>query len=311
MENSIKTKLLEFKQRAYSLLTIQIPEYPSGYNKEKVRNEVIGNIAGKIPEILGISDIIGRRKAKSIATNYLNTNMEKQRRMQRENAVRYANSQLGILVKEIKSFLSTVSVPTRNLTLSGNSYLLIRKMNRLNKYSTPTRRIMELIKVLDEIINMELIENSEITSYIQNRGPLNLLALDLINSLENCLRTMLRQEGRGMFGDNYEDIVPPYIRTRAKKRMLSQEQKESTQGEDLFSYLVFSDYLEIILQENNWECCFSQIFPSKEWIRIKINEIAPIRNSLAHSRKITKDQIDRLRINSGDIKRIIGKAFPC
>ncbi|MGC8618635.1 MAG: hypothetical protein ACP5UZ_07895 [Thermoplasmata archaeon] len=82
MENSVKTNLLEFKERAYYLLTIQMPEYPSGYNKEKVRNEFIGNIARKLTKILGISDIIGRRKAKSIATNNLNTNMKKQIRMQ-------------------------------------------------------------------------------------------------------------------------------------------------------------------------------------------------------------------------------------
>ena len=50
MENSVKSKLVEFKNRAYSLLTIQIPEYSSEYQKNKTANEILGNIAGKLPE---------------------------------------------------------------------------------------------------------------------------------------------------------------------------------------------------------------------------------------------------------------------
>lgn len=305
MENSVKSKLVEFKNRAYSLLTIQIPEYSSEYQKNKTANEILGNIAGKLPEIIGIPNIIGSKKAKSIAVNYLNSTLEKQIRMKRYNVLNSINSQLEYLMNELKSFLLTVSVTTNNLSLSGNSHMLIRKMNRIYRYSTIHRKIIELIKVLDEIANLDLIDNNEIALYLQNKYPSNQLGMELLNSLENCLRNMLRLEGKKMFGSDYENIIPPHIKEKAKKRFLKQDSKDNSQSQDLFSYLDFSNYLCIITWENNWKCCFSMIFSNKEWIKIKIEEISPIRNALAHSRKITKDQIDRLRINSNDIKKII------
>jgi hypothetical protein len=305
MENSVKSKLVEFKNIAYSLLTIQIPEYSSEYEKNKTANEIFGNIAGKLPEILGISNMIGSRKVKSVAVNYLNNTLKKQIEMQKHNAINSINTQLENLINELKSFLLTVSVTTNNLSLSGNSHILIKKMNRIYRYNTIHRKIIELINVLDEIGNLELIENNEIALYLQSREPPNRLGMELLNSLENCLRNMLRNEGRRMFGSNYENIIPQRIKEKAKKRLIKRDFKDGGQEYDLFSYLDFSNYLCIITWENNWKYCFSLIFPNKEWIKIKIEEISPIRNALAHSRKITKDQIDRLRINSNDIIKII------
>ncbi len=303
-DDAVKRKLSEFRQHALNISTA--PPFKSSDNYTyKVREEVIGNLASQIPEVLGVSQIIGKRSVKSIAKRYFD-DIQKQRVKEESGRINnYLGSQLEALIYEVKTFLSGLSVPRKNLTTAGNSAILIRKLNRINRFSKPQARAAELVRIIDELSNIELIENDRITDFLKARSSSNKNALDLVNKLENNLRDLLRKEGRKRFDDRYLNIIPASVQKGAKKRF--QNEGEKSTSEDLFSYLSFSDYVKIFLEESNWNISFSKIFPSKEWIEIKMEEIKPIRNSLAHSRGIKNDQFQRLRINCSDIEDKINK----
>jgi hypothetical protein len=272
----------------------------SGDLAPRLTSEVIGGIAGQIQEKLRISGLISKRLTKSIAQIFYKKSQE-QKEMEIQKANLVLSDQLETLVTEIRTFLSGLSVPRANLTAKGNSDILMRKLNRVSRYSTIHRRAKELIMVIDELLAMDIIMNSDIPSFLEKTRPSSELASSIINGLEVSLRNMLREEGRKRLGDNYIDIIPSNVQTSARRKLVNEVNESIPSNEDLFSYLEFSDYTKIILDENNWYCSFSNVFPSKEWIKIKLNEIKPIRNSVFHSRRITKDQLERLRLNSADI----------
>lgn len=59
-------------------------------------------------------------------------------------------------------------------------------------------------------------------------------------------------------------------------------------------YLDFPDLKKIIERQDNWKDAFSTIFARKEWISAVLTELEPTRNSLAHNRKLAKEDITML-----------------
>ncbi|MGI0034806.1 MAG: hypothetical protein ACRD98_02915, partial [Nitrososphaera sp.] len=58
---------------------------------------------------------------------------------------------------------------------------------------------------------------------------------------------------------------------------------------------------------DNWRVAFKEVFVDEEVISAKLKEIDPIRNAIAHSREISKDQFKRLELHATDINRSVGK----
>jgi len=54
----------------------------------------------------------------------------------------------------------------------------------------------------------------------------------------------------------------------------------------LIFYVDFSDYSKIILRRDDWDQVFAPIFKEKEVISAKLRELEPVRNALAHFRKL-------------------------
>lgn len=48
------------------------------------------------------------------------------------------------------------------------------------------------------------------------------------------------------------------------------------------------------------------IFKEEELIISKLRELEPIKNDIAHSRDLTRQQFERLKLNSEDIMRSVG-----
>ena len=75
-------------------------------------------------------------------------------------------------------------------------------------------------------------------------------------------------------------------------------------GESNLFYLDFKHLGDII--RNNWEI-FEQKFPDQNWIIAKINELAKIRNLVAHNSLVGDDEIDILRTNTRSIMKQISE----
>lgn len=59
-------------------------------------------------------------------------------------------------------------------------------------------------------------------------------------------------------------------------------------------YIDFTDYVKIITRRDNWAEIFQSIFKDKEMVSVKLRELEPIRNSIAHFRKLNRKETSPL-----------------
>jgi hypothetical protein len=99
--------------------------------------------------------------------------------------------------------------------------------------------------------------------------------------------------------------MPPEIRKNAETR------KQRSQvtwpwypptSTNVVDYLDFSDYRRIVLEPNNWQGVFSRFFGTESFVQVRLGELEPIRNDLAHSRSLTQSAVDKLRMFSRDLQ---------
>jgi NADH:ubiquinone oxidoreductase subunit E len=76
------------------------------------------------------------------------------------------------LLRQCTSEVRKMSINTKNLTFSGNSQQLIRKFNRLKKIKNALPFFNNLIAILEEIEDMDLIWNNDISDEMKNRQQL-------------------------------------------------------------------------------------------------------------------------------------------
>ena len=73
----------------------------------------------------------------------------------------------------------------------------------------------------------------------------------------------------------------------------------------LICYVDFTDYGKIILRKDNWRDVFEKIFKDKTILQAKLRELEPIRNDIAHNRKLNVEQFEILKLYSKHIIRCI------
>lgn len=102
--------------------------------------------------------------------------------------------------------------------------------------------------------------------------------------IENMIRRFIETIAKKRYGGSYmEDLsLNNRIRNKIKRRKKQEEDNKwvgYSRGSDIF-YLDFKELSNIF--QNNWQL-FEPFFPTQEWITTKINDLAEIRNFIAHN----------------------------
>lgn len=140
---------------------------------------------------------------------------------------------------------------------------------------------------------------------------INMKAYDILFKLETMLRGFIRDILEDHFKDEggWLKRIPRKIIDKCEKRARKEKESYQDLGSDfLMDYADFRDLKEIILEKENWERGFMTFFRNKQIIAIKLVELEPIRNTIAHNRKISDRELSRLRLFSDDIERCISRA---
>lgn len=131
----------------------------------------------------------------------------------------------------------------------------------------------------------------------------------VIENFEREIRVFIEEKMKKSFGEQWwKRRVPPDVKMNAENR----QKKDKSRGfsEPLINCLNFSDYAKIILKRDNWKDLFAPIFGSQEKIKVWLDEIQEIRNSIMHSkRKITPEEKRTLDNNVGKIKKCIHASY--
>ncbi len=260
-----------------------------------VGREILGQTVGAIAESLfessGVGDLgysLSKKWARQKHAEQISGELA---------SVEYEFKQLTGQALEI---LSRVSVDSRSLKPPGNSDRQVRKMRRIAGFAKPETRILRAIQFLKSLQEEKLIPNSEIPEAVAARRPGYQEAYGLLTELEGAIRKIIEGSLLRFSADWWTSRVPGDVRERAEER-----KKQAVGDLHPIHYVDFPDYVKIIRKRDNWREAFNPIFKDEEWISVKLRELEPIRNALAHTRPLPRGGLERLRVNATDILNLI------
>lgn len=132
----------------------------------------------------------------------------------------------------------------------------------------------------------------------------------MLRILERELRRCIEERLSRLSANWWTELVPEEVRLHAERRMASRDRVWPwlDGGEHRpIEYLDFPDYARVILETQNWQRAFSGVFVDREALRVKLHELEPIRNDIAHSRQISTANDDRLRLYARELVDRIGR----
>ena len=114
-------------------------------------------------------------------------------------------------------------------------------------------------------------------------------AHDLLQRFETQIRKFIDERMTTAFGTNWtKRRIPSPIRDQ----WLEKRQKAEDNGEKewpLIAYADFTDYVQIITRNDNWQEVFKEIFGRKNLVQESFQRLYPIRICTMHARLITQD----------------------
>ena len=257
---------------------------------------VAGEVADYVTEIPRTRGLVRKYSKKYLAA---------QRQEQLKSMEKAFLAKCDAWLESIKSFLRTVSIKRADLTTQGNSHLLIKKLDKIYDYAKPETRIRHTISTLRKIVTYPLSYNAEIPQILQSERQKRLeepykVLQKLETKLRECIQTQLETVSKNW----WKERIPKDVQEKVELRKTKNEKQWPWHiSKDLpFVYYVdFTDYLKIITRRDNWNQVFKTIFRDREAISVRLRELEPIRNAIAHFRRLSCRELDKLKLLSEDI----------
>ena len=125
----------------------------------------------------------------------------------------------------------------------------------------------------------------------------------MLKKLEQEIRKFLEKELSEINPKWETELIPEKVRETAIHRKTDDENRKmwTFKKQPLLSYIYFTGYEKIIILEENWDKIFNYVFHDKKAISVKLKEIEPIRNAIAHTRNLDDKEKENLRFYSQDI----------
>ena len=127
--------------------------------------------------------------------------------------------------------------------------------------------------------------------------------------LENQLRAFVKERMEEAHGVNWwENNVPSQIKKECEKRKRREEESpwHEVKEAHLLWYTTFGELQQII--QANWDV-FKGYFKDQHAIIGRLSELEIPRNTIAHNRVLEKAELERLRVFSRDILRVIARSI--
>lgn len=324
MDSDIKSRIQRYIDETSLLLSLMNDARPKASAKADFGNNLIASGAGAFVRDVA-RDLLGTGSgfygtARKATLKYL----KEQEKLQYQSKITAHENRFNSILAEVNSLLSSISVQRKGLTAAGNSHTLVKRLAAVHSLSKLPARIRKLRSILLSIQAEPLIYNRDIEQYLQSTKnqrdvrhkkteDRQVAAYGLLKSLETQMRLLIRTRLSKTSSNWWLERIPEDIRQRAElKREKNEKPSPWTEvinamkgsigrGSDLLEYVDFNDYIGIIRRRDNWREAFRDVFRDGEVISAKLKEIEPIRNAIAHSREISKQQLNRLELHVGDI----------
>ncbi len=236
-----------------------------------------------------------------------------------QKLARLIESNLKLSVREI-SHLEGLSTTMSNINASAlalsSKYASVldtlspisSSLNYVNAITTnvdENRTLPDVLGVSEDDVrhDLDVIQKSDIDVTFNNEGYKALLTIE--RSLRELINEKLIENSDPKYGG---DIAGEIVK-RCKKRQ--QEEIDSKMVATSNRYIDYSDFtdLEIIFKNRRNKQVLADIMNEQECDQIasKLHELHPIRIKIAHSRLLTYRELDRIKLYSKDILKLLGE----
>lgn len=176
-------------------------------------------------------------------------------------------------------------------------------------FSNVTDRELESKKSLSEVLEKDEEEIEHEIQFIseQNKDFLfNFEAYEHLYDLERYLRGLIQVRIIEPNKSNLENKIPPEMIEEWKSRKEEEEKNPLIDGNyELIDYSDFTDLKRIFEKGRNYKL-FEDTINQEHFKAVisKLHELDPIRKKIAHSRPLSKKELDRLILYTEDISKI-------
>ena len=305
MNPSIESRLESIAQRCDQVMvTIRGIRARTPAVGEDAAKDVVSGVLGQIA-----SDLFDAPSLRKPVKKYSKKFLDSQDRLSRSNLLAQCETTFNSLLIEAKDFLSNISFVSKGLTSSGNSSILIAKIEGCQKYSSLEARTRHLALDLRHLKSKALLLNSEIPPFVERTFEDKTKVTDyaILKSFERVARSLIESKLKPLSANWWKERIPDDVRRRAEERKTKNESPYPwVKSRDLhpIHYVDFSDYGKIITRKDNWTQAFQSIYKHKTSVEVKSRELEPIRNSIAHSREISKEESDKLRLYTKELTQL-------
>ena len=252
-----------------------------------------------------VAELFGTRKAKRYGKQATKALIAKTNSQNRQAIMTKYHEFLCGWEGDVLSFLKQVSISTPILTTPGNSAKLTQRVRQADKYRRLETRVQHIIGELESMSKQDLVYNSNLPKALPKPEKTDKSPdpNKLLRDLEVALRRFIQHELSKQDSDWWQR-VPVIIRNRAEKKKSRSERTwpwHPPTSTDIVDYLDFSDYHQIVLEDRNWNETFAKFFKKPSFIEMRLGELDPIRNDIAHSRPITQSAMVKLRMFSAEL----------
>ena len=131
-----------------------------------------------------------------------------------------------------------------------------------------------------------------------------MIPMELISNLERKLRYLIAQELSKNDPVWWENKIPPVIKEKvALEKQKGRTYKKNLQipNYDFIEEVYFSDLYTILSAKKNWKNNFEKIFHDRDALKVKLSELALLRNLPAHSKDLTAHLERKIQVYYDDI----------
>ncbi|MCX5991185.1 MAG: Swt1 family HEPN domain-containing protein [Chloroflexi bacterium] len=250
-------------------------------------------------------DILGMKKARRVGKKATRAFLAGKVSENRRTIMTKYEELFAAWESDIIRFLCQVSTSAPGVTAPGNSDKLVKRVKRSDRYKRLETRVQHIVIELKSTKAEGLVYNSNLpqASPKSVRTEPSPDAAKLLKDLEVSLRRFIERE-LSKVGKDWWQRVPLEIRNNAERRKLRSESMwpwYPPTSTNVVDYLDFSDYHRIILEEDNWQKAFVKFLKKRSFIEVRLGELDPIRNDIAHSRPVTSSAVAKLRMFSTEL----------
>jgi hypothetical protein len=311
VSSDIKSVLQSYIRQGKELLS----QYESSRKRiEDFRSELTRDGLGELAGLIAGVVVPGTQRK---VRKYSRKIMRGQQKTQIVELKRALSSQFEPWFNSMMEFLSSISIKKAHLKQSSNSELLKRKFNKIHGYVNPETKIRNTVLVLEKVKNLPLIYNTDIPKTVGKKKLTQKIPCPsqepykILKELETKMRKCIHGKLESISKNWWKERVPKDVKDRAESRKNKNEKQypwHKGKNLPLVFYIDFTDYVKIILRRDNWRDEFQKVFKDKEIISAKLRELEPIRNAIAHFRKLTQTELSKLKLYSEDICSCIEKS---